>query len=92
MAGICTSPYPSPYPTEKVGDSPYPYPYPVNAGIPRQNGDGFGQYPRGRVYLPSLHPTKREGELVIEFFTDFKWSLKVSLIFRPQLTSFTVMC
>jgi len=25
------------------------YPYPVNAGIPRQNGDGFGQYPRGRV-------------------------------------------
>jgi len=50
MAGICTSPYP----TEKVGDSPYPYPYPVNAGIPRQNGDGFGQYPRGRVYLPSL--------------------------------------
>ena len=54
MAGICTSPYPSPYPTEKVGDSPYPYPYPVNAGIPRQNGDGFGQYPRGRVYLPSL--------------------------------------
>jgi len=50
MAGICTSPYP----TEKVGDSPYPYPYPVNAGIPRQNGDGFGQYPRKRVYLPSL--------------------------------------
>ena len=52
MAGICTFPYPSPYPTEKVGDPPYPYP--VNAGIPRQNGDGFGQYPRGRVYLPSL--------------------------------------
>jgi len=64
MAGICTSPYPSPYPTEKVGDSPYPYPYPVNAGIPRQNGDGFGQYPRGRVYLPSLvvnpHSCSRE--------------------------------
>jgi len=37
MAGICTSPYP----IEKVGDSQYPYPYPVNAGIPRQNGDGF---------------------------------------------------
>jgi len=54
MAGICTSPSPSPYPTEKVGDSPYPYPYPVNAGIPRQNGDGFGQYPWRRVYLPSL--------------------------------------
>jgi len=50
MAGI----YSSPYPIEKIGDSPYPYPYPVNAGIPRQNGDGFGQYPRGRVYLPSL--------------------------------------
>jgi len=58
MAGICTSPYPFPYLTEKVGDSPYPYPYPVNAGIPRQNGDGFGQYPRGRVYLPSLLRTK----------------------------------
>jgi len=41
MAGIYTSPYPSPYPIEKVGDSPYPYPCPVNAGIPRQNGDGF---------------------------------------------------
>jgi len=44
MAGICTSPYPSPYPIEKVGNSPYPYP--LNAGIPRQNGDEFGQYPR----------------------------------------------
>jgi len=54
MAGICTSPYPSPYPTKKVGDSPYPYPYPVNAGISRQNGDGFGQYPREQIYLPSL--------------------------------------
>jgi len=32
----------------------YPYPYLVNAGISRQNGDGFGQYPWGRVYLPSL--------------------------------------
>ena len=55
MAGICTSPYPSPYPTKKVGDSPYPYPYLVNAGIPRQNGDEFGQYPWGWVYLPSLY-------------------------------------
>ena len=54
MAGICTSPYPSPYPIEKVGDSPYPYPYPVNAGIPRQNRDGFGQCSRDRVYLSSL--------------------------------------
>jgi len=56
MVGICTSPYPYPYPIEKVGDFPYPYlyPYPINAGIPRQNGDGFGQYPQGRVYLPSL--------------------------------------
>jgi len=50
MAEICTSPSPSPYPIEKIGDSPCP----VNAGIPHQNGDGFGQYPRGRVYLPSL--------------------------------------
>jgi len=60
MAGIYSSPSPSPYPIEKIGDFPYPYPYPypVNAGIPRQNGDEFGQYPRGRVYLPSLvvHP------------------------------------
>jgi len=57
MVGICTSPYPSPYPIEKVGDSPYPYPYPVNARIPRQNGNGFGQYPLGRVYLSSLFKT-----------------------------------
>jgi len=54
MAGIYSSPSPSPYPIEKIRDSPYPYPYPVNAGIPRQNGDGFEQYPRRRVYLPSL--------------------------------------
>jgi len=54
LAGICISPYPSPYPIEKVRDSPYPYPYPVNAGISCQNGDGFEQYPWGRVYLPSL--------------------------------------
>jgi len=59
MVEICTSPYPSPSPSpiKKVGESPYPYPYPiekvgespypypVNAGILRQNGDGFGQYP-----------------------------------------------
>jgi len=45
MAGIYSSPSlsPSPYPIEKIGDSSYPYPYPVNAGIPRQNGDEFGQ-------------------------------------------------
>jgi len=53
IVGLCRSPYPSAYPIEKVGDSPYPYPYPypypVNAGIPHQNGDGFGQYPRGQV-------------------------------------------
>ena len=54
MAGIYSSP--SPYPIEKIRDSPYPYPYPVNARIPRQNGDGFGQYPWGRVYLPSAIP------------------------------------
>jgi len=54
IAGIYASPSPSPYPIEKIGDFPYPYPYPVNAGILRQNGDGFGQYPQGQVYLPSL--------------------------------------
>jgi len=48
-------PIPIPYPNEKIGDSPYPYPYPVNAGIPHQNWDRFGQYPRERVYLPSLY-------------------------------------
>jgi len=71
MTGICTFPYPSPYPTEKVGDSPYPYPYPypVNAGIPRQNGDGFRQYPRGRVYLPSLHTHVYESIFLFFIFT-----------------------
>jgi len=54
MAKIYSSPSPFPYPIEKIGDSPYPYLYPVNTGIPRQNGDEFGQYPRGRVYLLSL--------------------------------------
>jgi len=54
MAGICTSPYPSSYPIEKVRDSLYPYPNPVNAGIPRQNEDKFRQYLLGLVYLPSL--------------------------------------
>jgi len=74
MAEIYLSPSPSPYPIEKIGDSPYPYPYPypypVNAGIPRQNGDGFGQYPRGRVCLPSLPISLYEKEndfLIIKF-------------------------
>jgi len=49
--GIMAEIYSSPFPIEKIGDSPYP----VNAGIPRQNGDRFGQYPRGQVYLPSLY-------------------------------------
>jgi len=52
MTGIYSSS--SPYPIEKIGDFPYSYPYPVNAGIPRQNGDGFEQYPRERICLPSL--------------------------------------
>jgi len=39
---------PIPISVEKVEDSSYTYPYLVNAGIPRQNEDGFGQYPRGR--------------------------------------------
>jgi len=71
MAGICTSPYP----TEKVGDSPYPYPYPVNAGIPHQNGDGFGQYPRGRVYLPSLSVTVCNVLFIFSFFWTYKKKL-----------------
>ena len=33
MAGMCTSPHPSPYPIEKVGDFLYPYSYPVNVRI-----------------------------------------------------------
>jgi len=41
-------------PNWKIEDSLYPYPYPVNAGIPHQNRDEFGQYPRKRVYLPYL--------------------------------------
>jgi len=66
MAGIYSSPSASPYPIEKIGDSPYPYTYPVNAGISCQNGDGFGQYPRGRVCLPSL-----SAELPISFRKKF---------------------
>ena len=42
-----------PIPVEKIGD--FPYPYSVNAEISRQNGDGFEQYPRGRIYLSSLN-------------------------------------
>jgi len=44
MAGICTSPYSSPYPTEKVGNSPYPYP--VNAEIPVKTRTGSGNNQR----------------------------------------------
>ena len=74
MAGICTSPYL----VEKVRDSPYPYPYSFNTGIPRQNGNEFGQYPRGRVYLPSLlmySPTQ----------LDF-WPRPTYLDLQPRLT------
>jgi len=73
MAGIYSSS--SPYPIEKIGDSPYPYP--VNAGIFHQNGDGFGQYPRRRVYLSSLtleaclQPSKHQlfFTLIIDIFS-----------------------
>jgi len=35
---------------------PHPHPHTQlkKSGIPRQNGNGFGQYPRGQVCLPSL--------------------------------------
>jgi len=57
MAGICTSPYPSPYPTEKVGDSPYPYPYPypVNAGIPVKTGTGSDNTHGTSLFAISKH-------------------------------------
>jgi len=55
-------PIPIPIPVKKVGDSPYPYSYPVNAGIPHQNGDEFGQYTRGQVYLPFLGKSSRRPE------------------------------
>ena len=55
MAGICTSPYPSPYPTEKVGDSPYPYPYPVNAGFPVKTGTGSDNT-HGDGFICHLYP------------------------------------
>jgi len=42
---------------KKVKDSPYPYSYIINAGILRQNGDGFGQYPQIQIYLSSLFVT-----------------------------------
>ena len=84
MAGICTSPYPSPYPTEKVGDSPYPYPYPVNAGIPRQNGDGFEQYPRGRVYLPSL---LMMFNIMFYFVTYYNKNLSICIRIKETSTS-----
>ena len=47
MTGICTSPYPSPYPTEKVGDSHTHTQsmrgFPVKTGTGSDNtyGDGF---------------------------------------------------
>ena len=63
MAGIYSSPSPSPYPIEKIGNSPHPYTYPINAGIPCQNGDRFRQYSRGRVFLPSLLRMYRSTDL-----------------------------
>jgi len=44
MERMCTTLSLSPYPIEKVGYSSYPYPYLVNAWIPCQNMDEFGQY------------------------------------------------
>ena len=55
MERICTSSSTSSYPIEKVRYFPYPYQYIVNAGILRQNGDGFGQYPWVRIYLSFLN-------------------------------------
>jgi len=53
MGQICTSLYTSPYPIVKVRNFPYPYLYLVIRGIPRINGDKFGQYPQGLVYFSS---------------------------------------
>ena len=51
--------HPHPHPHTQLKKSGIPHTHththtPVNAGIPRQNGDKFEQYPRRRVYLPSL--------------------------------------
>jgi len=71
MAGIYSSPSSSPYLIEKIGDSPYPYPYLVNAEILRQNGNGFGQYPRRRVYLPSLLPSRAGNWKILNAYVRF---------------------
>ena len=47
MAGICTSPYPSPYPTEKVGDSPIPIPIPSLCGNSPSKRGRVRAIPRG---------------------------------------------
>jgi len=52
MGQICISPYLSSYPIEKVGY--FSYPYSVNERIFRQDVNGFGQYPRGWMYLSHL--------------------------------------
>jgi len=41
------------YLIEKVGYSSYSYPCLVNAEIPGQNRNEFGQYSRGQIYLSS---------------------------------------
>jgi len=62
----------------------YPYPYPVNTGISRQNGDGFGQYPQRRIYLPSLTVTHfyyiLNTDSLLIFFIVLSWTLKIHFI------------
>jgi len=66
MAGIYSSPSPYSYPIEKIG---FPIPIPIlsQCGDSRQNGDGFGQYPRERVYLPSLNITSGKKIKIFNF-------------------------
>jgi len=64
MAGIYSSPSTS-HPHTQLKKSGIPhththtqsmrgFPVKTGTGIPRQNGDGFGQYPRRQIYLSSL--------------------------------------
>jgi len=68
---ICTFPYSSLYPIEKVGDSPYPYPYLVIARIFHQNGNEFEQYPRRQIFLSFLVSSALASNLLRFYFPLF---------------------
>jgi len=87
MAGICTSPCPSSYPIEKVGDSSYPYPYQSMRGFAVKTGTGSGNTTGTSLFVIS------NGESFMFSWWEIMmhpWEQKIALLDIKRLLSKTL--